>query len=187
MHLRNLQQVLMPPAEAKQAYELIESDEVFRDIFYSLNVIFSLITKPDRFSDLDGSFKDSPDTLMNLPGSILSDLDPMSAFDKISTQIEQVRKGMPPEDPAILDNTLKGIYSNSEVGYRIDIISDLLAPENESLLLALLVYARLNGINLEQKDIDKVRDTILDRENTKLGSLFLYLLLPENSIRLAGA
>ena len=173
----------IPPAEAKRAYELIESGEIFNDIFYSLNAIFSLITKPDRFSNLDDSFKETLASLMNLPGSILSDFDPKSAIDKISTQIEQVREGKLPEDPVILDNTLREIYSNSEVGYTIDIISALLAPENESIRIALLVYARLNGINLEQKDIDIIRDTILDRENPNLGSLFSYLI-PENLIRL---
>ena len=176
----------LPPDEARRAFELIVSGEIVEDLFYSLKVIYSLIIKPDRFSNLDDSFEAYLDSLIQLPGSLIADLNPRSAFDRISNQIGLVKAGDPPDDPEILDRTLQTIFSAPEIGNTIDVISALLAPENESLRIALLVYARLNGVNLEQQDIDKVRDTILVSDDPNLGSLLGYVLIPDNSKRLAG-
>jgi len=176
----------LPPDEAERAYELIKSGEIIRDVFYSLNLIFGLIIKPNRFSNLDDSFTDYLETLIGLPHSIISDLNPKTAFDRISTQLENVKGGNPINDPEILNNTLGTIYSAPEIGSLIEVINILFAPENETFRIALLVYARLNGINLEQKDIDEVRETILNKNDPKLGSLFSYLVKPENLTRLAG-
>ncbi|NOQ76392.1 MAG: hypothetical protein GQ475_01095 [Methylococcaceae bacterium] len=105
--------------ESKTAYALIESGEVFQDIFYSVNIVFGLVTKPDSFSNLDKSFKSYLDAVIHLPESIIFDLDPKLAFDKISDQIDQVKAGNPPDDPEILNNTLKTIYSTPDVGNTI--------------------------------------------------------------------
>ena len=177
----------LQPDEAKRAFELITSGEIFKDLFYSFNVIFSLTVKPKRFSILEDNFKAYVTALVRLPESVIADLDPGTAFANLTDQIEQLKAGENPDDPEILNNTLKTIYSTPEVANTIDIFSALLAPENESLRIALLVYARLNGINLQAEDIDKVRATILVKENPNLGSLFAYLLRPENATRLAGA
>ena len=147
------------PDEANLVKELLASGEIFRDIFYSSKVIFSL-AKPDRFFRLDDSFKNHLKTIIKLPNSIISDLNPNNAFDMISTQIAQLKAGETPNDPDILNNTLKTIYSTPEIGNIIDVISALLAPKNETLRITLTVYARLNGINLGQQDIDKARDTM---------------------------
>ncbi len=171
--------------EVNRIIELLASGEIFHDTFYSFNEIFSL-AKPDRFFRLDDSFKGYVKTVVELPKSIISDLNPNDAFENISTQIAQLKAGKTPNDPDILNNTLKTIYSIPGFGDVVNVINALLAPENETLRIALSVYARLNGINLEQQDIDKVRDTILDGNNPELGSLFSYLLVPENAKRLAG-
>jgi len=171
--------------KVKSEYALIEAYEIFQDILYSFNIIFGLVTKPDQFSHLDDSFKSYLDAVIHLPGSIVSDLDPKLAFDKISTQIEQLKAGNRPDSPELLNQTLKTIYSTPGTGDMINVVNALLAPENASLRMVLLIYARLNGINLEQKDIDEVRNTVLNRDNPKLGSLFMYLVKSENVKRLA--
>jgi len=170
------------PDEAKQAIELISTGAVFGDVSYSIAVIINLITKPERFTEenLKGLIKG----LVNLPRAIASDLDPQAVADRLSTQIQQVQSGEPLKNPEILNNTLAGIFSLPEVGDIIDTANLLLDENNESLRLALLIYARLNQINLEQQDIDKVRATILNRENPDLGSLLLYLVDEENLSRL---
>jgi hypothetical protein len=173
------------PDEAHRIKELIASGEVFHDIFYSFKVIFSL-ANPDHSTKLDESFKGYIKAIIVLPRSFLFDLNPNDAFENLSAQIARLKVGESPDDSVILDNTLKTIFSVADVGNIIDAINALLAPENETLRIALSVYARLNGINLEQQDIDKVRETILDRDNPQLGSLFSYLLVLENTKRLAG-
>ena len=176
----------LSPDEAKNIFQLVVSGEIFIDIFYSFNVIFSLVIKPDRFTNLGGNFKAYIDAVIHLPGSIISDLNPISVFDRVSTQIELVKKREPLKDPVILDKTLKTVFLAPVVGDTIEVVNALLAPENESVRIALLIYARLNGINLEQEDIDEVRGTILDKDEPKLGALLVYILNPKNVIRLAG-
>lgn len=122
--------------------------------------------------------------MVNLPSSVASDLDPRAFAERFSLQIKQVQSGQPIQGPEILNNTLVGIYALPEVGYVIDTANALLDEENESLRLALLIYARLNGINLEQQDIDKVRETVINRENPDLGTLLLYLGDRKNLSRL---
>ena len=177
----------LSPEEAKRSLELIKSGEIFNDIFYSFNVIFSLITNPERFTHLGDNFKSHIKAVFQLPKSLISDLNPQSVFERVSAQIERVKKREQLEDPVILNNTLKTVFLAPEVGNTVEVVSTLLAPENESLRIAVLVYARLNGINLEQKDIDEVRGTILNKDDPKLGALLMYLLTPENAKRLAGS
>lgn len=176
----------LPSDEARRTFELIKSGEIFNDIFYSFNVIFSLITKPDRFTNLGENLQAHIDAAIHLPGSVISDLNPKSVFDRVSTQIKRVKKREPLEDPVILDNTLKTVFLAPEVGNTVEVVDALLAPENETVRITLLVYARLNGINLEQKDIDEVRATVLNRDSPKLGALLRYILTLENAKRLAG-
>lgn len=149
----------LPPDEANRVFQIIQSGEIFSDIAYSFEVIFGLV-KSDRTFSLNDGFKNSLDALIGLPGSLISDLNPSTAFNAISSQIQQIQAGSSPADPKIFDKTLKTIFSISEAGETIGAINALLAPENETLRIALLVYARVNGINLEQKDIDKVREGV---------------------------
>lgn len=170
--------------EAKQAIELISTGEVFRDVSYSIAVIIALVVKPERFSEPEENLKGLIEGLVKLPSSLASDLDPRAIADRFSLQIQQVQSGQPIQAPEILNSTLAGIYALPEVGDIIDTANALLDNENASLRLALVIYARLNGINLEQQDIDKVRATVLNRENPDLGALLLYLADRENLSRL---
>ncbi len=180
------EQLPLPLDEGKRLVELVETGEMLDDVFYSINTLFSGVIKAGQLSTLDERLKSVFNAAIHLPKAVLSDLSPKSAFDQLSRQIEQVKQGQSPDDPAILNETLKTIYSIAAVGNTIDLVNELLAPENETLRIALLVYARLNGVNLEQKDIDELRETVLQQENPKLGSLVDYLVMPENSLRLAG-
>lgn len=156
------------------------------DIYFSIELIINLIIKPEHFLKFDIHFKKNLETLFYLPQSIIADINPKTAIDRISNQIELIKSGTPPDDPAILNNTLKTIFLTAEIGDIIDVMNALLAPENESVRIALLIYARLNGINLQQQDIDKIRENLFNKNNPNLGGLFLYLLTPENIKRLAG-
>lgn len=170
--------------EAEQATKLVLSGEVFRDVGYTISLIFSLVAKPERFSNPDENLKSFVRGLFALPRAIVSDTNPQKLAERIALQFELFREGKPPESPNILDNTLKEIYALPELGDIVDTASALLDQENESLRLLLLIYARLNGINLEQQDIDKVQVTLLNRENPDLGALLLYLAQDDTLSRL---
>jgi len=172
------------PDDAKQAIALISTGAVFGDVSYSIAVIIALLAKPERFSALEENLKGLIEGLVKLPSLVASDLDPRAIANRFFLQVQRVQSGQPIQNPEILNSTLAGIYALPEVGGVIDTANALLDEDNKSLRLALVVYARLNGINLEQQDIDKVRSTILNRENPDLGALLMYLADRENLSRL---
>lgn len=98
--------------------------------------------------------------------------------------IESIKSGKPPKAPEVLNNTLKTLFQIAIIGDAVNTANDLFNPENEGLRIALLVYARLHNINLEQADIDVMRNTILNTDNPQLGVFLLYVA--ENARRLMG-
>jgi hypothetical protein len=160
--------------QAKQGLGLIKSGELFRDVAFTVTTLFGFVADPARFSEPGARFRQFGEGLVKLSTGVRSDLDPRLAFGRISKQMESIKSGQKPDDPELLRDTLKSIYGLPEIGDAIGAANALLQPDNESLRLALLVYARLNGINLTEEDIDKVRETILDRNNPDLGRLFRY-------------
>ncbi len=170
--------------EVDEATELISTGELFKDVGYSISVLFSLVAQPDRFSNPGDNVKKFIGGLLNLPGAIVADLNPSTVTETVLLQFEQIRSGQTLEDPKVLDNTLAGIYSMPEIGNVINTANALLDQENESLRLALTIYARLNGINLTQKDINTIKTTLLNQKKPKLGSLLVYISKNETRSRL---
>ncbi len=55
-------------------------------------------------------------------------------------------------------------------------VAELISPENESVRLALIIYARANGIPLDEQDLDTLRDHFLNTENPDLGPVLASAL-----------
>ena len=70
----------------------------------------------------------------------------------------------------ILTNTLGVLLAGATPGVLVETIRALVGPENETLRLALLVYARTQGIDLEKEDLDALFDA-LDPAHPDLGIL----------------
>ncbi len=170
--------------EVDEAAELISTGELFKDVGYTISVLFSLVAQPDRFFNPGDNVKKFVRGLVNLPGAVAADLNPSTVAETVLLQFEQIRSGQTLEDPKVLDNTLAGIYSLPEIGNVINTANALLDQENESLRLALTIYARLNGINLTQEDINTIKTTLLNQENPELGSFLVYISKDETRSRL---
>lgn len=52
-------------------------------------------------------------------------------------------------------------------------ISDLIRPENRYVRLALVVYARGNGIPLEDSDVDVLRNNVFNTNHPDLGPVLV--------------
>ena len=160
------------PEEFRRVREL-EKDEIIEDLKYTTTTIFSLVAKPDQFTNPDKKFIGSLEEMVSLTDETSISLD------DVKSQIEGIKNGNKP-NPEILNQTIKKIYELPEIGSILDTANALFDDENESLRLALIIYARANGIELNDEDIEKVRETLLDKENPDLGGLFDYALEEEN-------
>ncbi len=139
-----------------------------------MTAILAFVAKPDRFLNPDASLKEYLEGLVKLPAAAAADMNPKVNIEKVSRQIALNKERASAAGSDVLNDTMKGIYALPEFGDMIGTAHALLGKENESLRLALLIYARLNGINLKQEDIDKVRETVLDSKDPDLGAFMMH-------------
>ena len=71
------------------------------------------------------------------------------------------------DSPEVLQHTLKVLYEAPTIGTTKETITVLL--EKDSIRLAIILYARSNGIDIEQEDIDAVQE-ILNESDPELGN-----------------
>ena len=170
------------PEEAETIVELIHTGELYQDAVYSLTRIFKL-----SLNELGnaGTVPEIVADIVKIPAAVVSDI--INVFEfirRLDFAIDEIKDNKSPKNFNILNNTLKTVFQIAIIGEVIETTNDLFAEENESLRIALLIYARLNKINLEEKDIDVVRETILTKDNPQLGALLIDTL--NNAPRLIG-
>lgn len=167
--------------DAESVKELIETGELFNDLAYTVTTLFNLAPRLENSKNPLGTIVNS---LTDFPKAVAADIGPEQLSSRFVNQLQRLKQGDPLDEPQILDHTLKQLYAISPIAPVIETSNALLAEDNQTLRIALLVYARLNGINLEERDIDKVRETVLNTEQPSLGGLLKYAL--ENAARLKG-
>lgn len=172
----------LKPDEAKEVVELIRSGELFQDLVFTFTRTFKL-----ALSEL-GNVRTIPDTLfdvLRIPAVVVSDLANVGDFiQDLEGLIGSIKSGKQPENPAIFNNTLKTLFHIAIIGDAVNTANALFSKDNQSLRIALLIYARLHNINLEEADIDEVRNTLLNTDNPQLGAFLLYAA--KNAPRLMG-
>lgn len=167
------------PEKINDISNLLSKGNLLEDVFYSVRVILSSSNKPDCFFSIDLN-SEQEDSLLS--GLSSDDFDLIKS--DIKNDIERIKKGEKPKNYSASNAIFKSLYSNTSVGELVGTANSLLAPENESVRLALKIYARLNGININSEDIDVVRESILNKKKPNLGLLYDYLSNPENIKRL---
>jgi hypothetical protein len=81
----------------------------------------------------------------------------------------QLRGGELDDPPAVLSNTLRVLYETASIAAVSEMIRTLLAKDNESFRLAVVLYARSAGIPIEEADLDVLRDSVFDTDEPDLG------------------
>lgn len=149
--------------QKNQILQLIQSGELFRDVGYTLSTIF-------KFVGNQGNFELLPieDLIQNLPLATLADIRTLLA------EIKNVSEGGTNPNPQLLNETLRSIYETPQISNAVETANLLFDNNHPSLRLALIIYARLHNVNLEEADIDEVRRTILNRDAPDLGGLLVY-------------
>ena len=172
----------LKPDEAKAVVELIRSGELFQDLVFTFTRTFKL-----TLSELD-NVRTIPEMLfdvLRIPAVVVSDLTNVGDFiQDLEGLVASIKSGKPPKNPEIFNNTLKTLFHIAIIGDAVNTANTLFSGENQSLRIALLIYARLHNINLEEADIDEARNTLLNTDNPQLGAFLLYAA--SNATRLMG-
>lgn len=81
----------------------------------------------------------------------------------------QLSGGSIDDPPAVLARTLRVLYATASIAAVVEMIRALLAKDNESFRLAVVLYARAAGIPIEEGDLDVLRDSAFAADDPDLG------------------
>ena len=150
--------------EARQIADLLASGEFYGDIAAAsaemLRVVPTLpitLTKDAR----------TVHRFFQLPRALARDLD-QGFFEALGTAGDLL-DGSLDRDPHLLRHTMRVLYDIASVETTFEMIRSLIDPDNETIRLAIVLYARANGIELEPGDLDLLRQTVLNPQDPDLG------------------
>jgi hypothetical protein len=81
----------------------------------------------------------------------------------------QLRGGKLERPPALLTHTLRTLYATASIAAISEMIRTLLAKDNETFRLAVVLYARSAGIPIEDADLDVLRESAFNTDGPDLG------------------
>ncbi|NOT57900.1 MAG: hypothetical protein HOP18_25130 [Deltaproteobacteria bacterium] len=142
------------PEDANAAVRLLLTGEFFQDAKYSVEVTLRTVPK---------LLVNAPKDVVKLPGRIFTLVKAMTVgvihfpLEFPSFVRELAQSGNPPSS-ALLSQTLDWLYDTGTFRTAADLVWQLTAPDNESLRLALLAFARVNGAPVTAAHLDAVRE-----------------------------
>ncbi|MBW2268740.1 MAG: hypothetical protein JRH16_09190 [Deltaproteobacteria bacterium] len=156
--------VPVTPEQARKAAELLATGEFFRDVGEATAAVMFLVRGlPVALrSDMHGAWRTG-----RVVVAIVKDVG-RGVFD-VPAILADLRDGKLDDPPVILGHTFRALYGFASLRTTAETIQELIKPENESVRLAIVVYARANGIPLEDGDLDVVRETVFNPDAPDLG------------------
>jgi hypothetical protein len=156
------------PEEAQEILHILETGEFFGDVSSATAAIVHTI--PGLPLAILSDMKRPP--LPDLTLAILEDLNivlrPITSLRLIRTILNDLEDGRFDHPPHPMVNTMRVLYRVATVREALQTIHELYSPKNRSVRLATIIYARSNGIDLTEADIDLVLTTVLDPDNPDL-------------------
>lgn len=159
--------VAIERADARALLELLSRGELFGDVRDALQAIAR------GGGALSGSLQkdlfNAPKSFASLLGGITSDLldAPNLAIALFRNLVDDER---PDDSPRVLDQTLSALLDMASPAAVARLLADLLQSDNRSVRLAVVVYAQLHGIPIEERDLDAIIG-VLQTDEPDLGSL----------------
>ena len=80
-----------------------------------------------------------------------------------------LRGGQLDDPPVVLVHTLRVLYATASIAAISEMIRILLAKDNETFRLAVVLYARSAGISIEDTDLDLLRDSLFNSDDPDFG------------------
>lgn len=159
--------VAVSPEESATALRLLTSGELFRDIGAATSAILHVVpTLPLALA------RDVPRT----PWIVLGRLVPALLLDVPGLPFAVAKaigggllEGRMDGAPSALPRTLRVLYDLASLRSIAETIRTLIGRDNESFRLALILYARANGVPLTPADLDVLHDSVLNPDAPDLG------------------
>ena len=152
------------PEEARDAVEIIESGQFYRDISSSVISVAKIL--PDLANKL---IINPPELSSRFHGAIEAIKNDFKDNVLAIECIKKLKIGESCNEPKVLQHTLKMLYETPTIDVTKETINVLL--EKESIRIAIILYARSNGMDIDKEDINAVQD-ILTEPDPELGKFF---------------
>jgi hypothetical protein len=152
------------PEEAAKILELLRSGEFFSDAAGTTSAVVQLT------HELPGALvRDIPRTPSRLDelGEALV-RDGADAFGHLSQLAADLLDGHLDRPASPLTNTLRWLYGNAAATAVAETVRQIIARDNETARLAILIYARAHGIPLTPEGLDALHDGPLNPQNPDL-------------------
>jgi hypothetical protein len=153
------------PEEAAKVLELLGCGEFFSDAAGTTSAVVQLTR------ELPGALlRDIPRTPSRL-GELGEALvrDGADAFGHVSQIAADLLDGQLDRPPSPLTNTLRWLYGNAAATAVAETVRRIIARDNETARLAILIYARAHGIPLTPEGLDALHDGPLNSRDPDLG------------------
>ena len=156
--------VPVTPEQARKAAKLLATGEFYRDVGGATAAVLFLVRGLPLAlrRDMRG-----PRRIGRVVVAIVKDVGG-GIFD-IPSIFADLSDGKLDDPPVILGDTLGALYGFASLRSTAETIQELIKPENESVRLAIVIYARANGIPLEDGDLDVVSETLFNPDDPDLG------------------
>jgi hypothetical protein len=153
------------PGEAAQVLELLRSGEFFSDAAGTTSAVVQLTQQLPR-----ALVRDIPRTPSRLDelGEALA-RDGADALGHISQLAADLLDGQLDRPPSPLTNTLRWLYGHAAATAVAETVRRIIARDNETARLAILIYARAHGIPLTPEGLDALHDGPLNPKDPDLG------------------
>ncbi len=160
------QGVPITAAEAREVVTLLTTGELFEDLGTGLAAAVRL--GPQAPAALVKDVLALPELPPHLVAAIRRDLhdDPTRSPREVLVGLRDGRL-----EGKVLSNTLPVLLGLAAPEAVVNTVRTLIAPENRTLRLAVVVYARLHGVDIDDEDLDTVYRAI-DPTNPDLSPLF---------------
>ena len=152
------------PEEAAKVLELLRSGEFFSDAAGTTSAVVQLTQQLPR-----ALVRDVPRTPSRLGelGEALA-RDGVDAFGHVGEFAADLLDGQLDRPPSPLTNTLRWLYGNAAATAVAETVRRIIARDNETARLAILIYARSHGIPLTPEGLDALHDGPLNPQDPDL-------------------
>jgi hypothetical protein len=161
--------VPITPDEARRVARLLMTGEFFRDAGAATAAVLCVV--PGLPIALVDDARSSRWRSLALLWAVLRDLG--GAPGQARAVLAGLLGGTLDPPPAVLGHTLRALYGFATLRSALRTISELIHPSNETVRLAIVLYARANGIQIEPADLDALRASVLDPRDPNLGPMLV--------------
>lgn len=161
------------PAEARRIVRLVTTGEFFGDVGSTTAVV--LHTLPGLPLAVARDAATSPLDVVPITGALVRDLG-LLAFD-VPRLLADLRDGTLDDPGRVLVHTMRALYGLGTLATIAETIRSLIDPSNESVRLAIVLYARANGVPIEEADLDTLRTSVLNTTDPDFGPALVAAII----------